>query len=195
MQCPRCDTMNPTTNTYCDQCGSSLQAQSYMSYSSGQAEYFSQPDYALPPQQESPSGIASQTFMYQKIYQPHPKITFFRVIRAILYFIAVFIAGFGLAGEFISISNSQTMVGLGIFFWLGLIVAGVVLFIRTRQRIQRLGVWPLVGWICGATVGTLMAMILEFSFMPDINKNPVSSFTFGCIILLYGLILAGAAWW
>ncbi len=192
VQCPRCDTLNPDTNRYCDQCGSSLVASNFTSLSA-QSEYTSQNDYPSSP--EYGYSTASQMLFYQKISPPKPKITVIWIARAILYFIAMFFAGAGLFGSFTSISSSHTMVGLGLFFWLGLLVAAVVLFLRVRYRIQHLRFWQLVGWICGTTVGAFMATILDSAFFPDFSKNLAGSFLFGCIVLLYGLIIAGAALW
>jgi hypothetical protein len=196
LQCPRCDTPNPVTNRYCDQCGSSLlTSNSTPPDIPEQPEYISRNDYPSPPQSEYGVDTSSQLLFYQKISPPEPKITVFWVVRAILYFIAMFIAGAGLFGSFTSISSSHTMVGLGLFFWLGLLVAAVVLFRRVRHRTRHLRFWQLVGWICGATVGAFMATILDSAFFSDFSKNPVGSFIFGCVVLLYGLIIAGAALW
>jgi hypothetical protein len=196
VQCPRCDASNPSTNNYCDRCGSSLLAPSYMSpFTLQQPEYIFQNDYPPPPQSEYAVDTASQMLFYQKISPSQPKITVFWIVRAILYFIAIFVAALGLFGAFTSISKNNTMTYLGLFFFFGLMVAGVVFFIRIKHRIQRLRFWPLIGWICGATVGAFMAAILEAAFFTDFSKNPVGSFIFGCVVLLYGLIIAGAALW
>jgi hypothetical protein len=40
-----------------------------------------------------------------------------------------------------------------------------------------------------------MVAILEDAFFTDFSKDPVGSFIFGCVVLLYGLIIAGAALW
>jgi hypothetical protein len=196
LQCPRCDATNPDANIYCDRCGSPLTASSYTPpYTSEQSAYISQQDYSAPPQSEYGGGMAPQMLLYQNISPTQPNITVFWIVRAILYFIAIFIAAFGLFAAFTAFSNAHVIIGLGIFFMIGFIVAGVVFFIRVKHRVQHLHLWPLVGWICGATVGAFMAVILDDAFFYNFSKNPVGTFIFWCIVLLYGLILAGVALW
>jgi hypothetical protein len=196
LQCPRCDTPNPVTNRYCDRCGSSLLASNAIPpYISEQPEYLPRNDYSSPSQSAYGVDTPSQLLFYQKISPPKPKITIFWIVRAILYFIAIFVAGIGLFGAFTSISSNNTLMYLGLFFFFGLLVAGVVFFIRVKHHVQRLRFWPLIGWICGATVGAFMATILDSAFFSDFSKDPAGSFIFGCVVLLYGLIIAGAALW
>jgi zinc-ribbon domain len=187
MQCSRCGFENADTKTYCSQCGTVLH--SFTSYSA-QMNYNIQ---LAPPEYSSEYGTQSQAFSYQKLSLSR-RITVLRVVRSILYFLAVFVAGFGLFGSFISFGNAQLMAGLGIFFWLGLIVASVVIFFRVQHRIPRMRWVQFIWWILGATVGAIMALVLEFSFT-NITKDPLGSFIFGGIILLYGLLLAGIALW
>lgn len=197
LQCPRCDTPNPVTNRYCDRCGDSLFPSNATHHTEApfQSEYTPHLDYPGFTEPEFENNMASQSLLYQKLIPPRPKLTLFWIVRAILYFIAIFIAAFGLFAAFTSISNNNTIAGLGLFFFFGLMVAGVVFFIRVRHRVQHLRLRPLVGWICGATVGTFMAAILENAFFSDFSKDPVGSFIFGCVVLLYGLIIAGVALW
>lgn len=195
MQCPRCDYENDVSCAYCNHCGTALQNSEQYAYAPHIEERA-----APPPEMEygGQSQAQSQVFAGEKIAQVRPHITFFRVLRSILYVIAMFIAAFGLAGAFISISNgkSQLWTGLGIFFGLGLMVAGVIFFMRQRAPILR---WTrFVWWLAGATVGAFMALILEFTLFPSsssLSTNPVEGFIFGCIILLYGLLLAAVALW
>src|SRR5438270_3408334 len=126
MQCSRCGFEVADTKTYCSQCGTVLR--NFPSYSS-------EMEYTVPPSHEY--DIQSQALSYQKLFL-NPRITVFRVVRSIFYFLAVFVAGFGLFGSLTSFGNAHLMAGLGIFFWLGLIVASVVIFLRVRYRIVRL---------------------------------------------------------
>lgn len=132
---------------------------------------------------------------YEKISEHRSRISIFRIIRGIFYFIAVFIAAFGLFGTFDSFGNSLPMAGLGLFFMFGLIVAGVVLFFRMRHRITKLRWAQFIWWILGATAAMFMASILEYAFIPNFSNVPLGSFILGCIIMLYGLVLAAIALW
>ncbi len=173
-QCSRCDFQNSIQSPYCEQCGAFLETS---------------PLY-------NPTSDEMFTYQNQKVFPPRLRMSRFKVLRSILYFvIAVPIAAFGLLAAFFSFGNSPRTGGLGFFFALGLIVGSIVLFYRTRHRIQLLR-WPhLIWWFLGATVGMLMAYLLEVAFIPNAPNGLLGSVIFSCIILLYGLILAAVTLW
>ncbi len=152
-------------------------------------------EYDMPPPPPPMEYGGYQYHPDEKILEHRSGISIFRIIRGIFYFIAVFTAAFGLFGSFNSFGHSSLLVGLGLFFMFGLIVAGIVLFLRMRRRITKLRLAQFIWWILGATVGMFMAAILESAFIPNFSNVPVGSFIFGCIFLLYGLVLAAIALW
>ena len=134
--------------------------------------------------------MQSEIFSNQKILPSRPRTTVFRVIRSILYFIATFIAAFGLIGTFNALfGTGDRAEGLAIFFALGLLVAGVVIFLSMRHRVPQLRLAHFIWGILGETVGMVMAFILAFA----LAAKPDLSFSF--ITLLYGFVLAATSLW
>jgi len=129
-------------------------------------------------------------FQHQKISEPRSRITVLRVIRGILYFMAAFIAAFGVVGTFSALfGTSNLFEGLAIFFGFGLLVGSVVIFLFMRHRAPRLR-WAQFIWSSlAATAGMVMAFILAFA----LAANP--DLSFGFIILLYGFVLAAICLW
>jgi len=181
MQCPRCDFENADRKTYCDRCGTLL---------SSFTPYSPEMEYNIPPLPEY--GMQSQAFSYQKLAS-RPRITVLRVVRSILYFISVFIAAVGLLGTFNAIfGTGLRFEGLAIFFGIGLLVGGVVIFIRMLHRPPRLQWTRFILAILGATVGLVMAFALASAL--DANGK-LTDFSIGCIFLLYGFVLAAISLW
>jgi hypothetical protein len=134
--------------------------------------------------------MQSEIISNQKILLSRPRITVFRIIRSILYFIATFIAAFGLIGTFNALFGTGNRAeGLAIFFGLGLLVAGVVIFLNMRHRVPQLRLAHFIWGILSATVGMFMAFVLAFALAPNPNLS------FGFIILLYGFVLAATSLW
>lgn len=190
MLCPRCGFENDNAVTYCEHCGTYLQTST--PYTQPQAGFTIPPP---PPMEYSttPSisdGMQSEIFSNQKILPSRPRITVFRVIRSILYFIATFIAAFGLIGTFNGLyGTGDRAEGLAIFFALGLLVAGVVIFLSMRHRVPQLRLAHFIWGILGATVGMVMALVLAFA----LGANP--DLSIGFIFLLYGFVLAATSLW
>ncbi len=153
------------------------------------------PDYSVPPLEynTTPSksyGLQSATFSNQRILPSRPRITVFRIIRSILYFIATLIAAFGLIGVFNGLFGTGSRAeGLAIFFALGLLIAGVVIFLNMRHRVPQLRLAHFIWGILGVTVGWFMALVLAFA----LGANP--NLSIGLIFLLYGVVLAAASLW
>ena len=153
------------------------------------------PDYSVPPLEYNTTssksyGMQSETFSNQRILPSRPRITVFRVIRSILYFIATSIAAFGLIAVFNGLFGTGSRAeGLAIFFALGLLIAGVVIFLNMRHRVPQLHLAHFIWGILGATVGWFMAIVLAFA----LGANP--DLSLGLIFLLYGFVLAAACLW
>jgi hypothetical protein len=101
-----------------------------------------------------------------------------------LYFLATFIAAFGIFGLIYDLSGaSEGGADLGILFGLGLLVAGVIIFVSLRQRVPQLRVAHFLWGILGVTVAMFMALVLA------VDRS------FGFIILIYGVVLAATCLW
>src|SRR5947209_4369120 len=173
MQCPRCEFENTDRKTYCDQCGTLL---TNSTSNSSEMEY----------------GIQSQTFSYEKL-SPHPRFPGFRIFRSIVYFIGVFIAAFGLIGTINALfPDSPRFEGLAIFFGLGLLVGGIVIFFLLLRRAPQLRQQYYMVGIVGTIVGALMAFALATAL--DANGK-LSFFSVGCIIMLFGFAWAAFSLW
>ena len=190
MRCPRCGFESANSATYCEQCGTYLQPSSDYTQPQVNSTYPTPypTEYSAPPSQTDP--MQSEIYSNQRIFPSHPRITVFRVIRSILYFIATFIAAFGLLGIFNGLFGTGNRAeGLAIFFALGLLVAGVVIFLSLLRRIPQLRLPQFILGVLGVTVGAFMALILAFA----LGANP--DLSFGLIFLLYGFIVAAASLW
>jgi hypothetical protein len=140
MRCPRCDFENDPAGTYCQQCGTYLQTSTPAPQP--------QAGFTIPPpaplEDSTPPSISygmhSALFSHQTMVSSRPRMTVFRVIRSILYFIATFIAAFGLFGLIYDVSGaSESGADFGALFgMLGLLVAGVIIFLSLRHRVPQL---------------------------------------------------------
>lgn len=135
---------------------------------------------------------------------PHEKISEkyrpglpLRIVKGIFYFLATFIIALGCFGASESFGYNSVKRGLALFFFFGIIIAGVVLFVYMRHRITKLRWGHFILWIVGATVTWFMASILVFAFSPSFSspQDSLANFIFGSIFLLYGLVLATTALW
>ncbi len=190
MHCPRCNFENANAVTYCEHCGAYLQTST--PYTQPQVDFTpptpSPMEYSAIPSQSY--GMQSEIFSNQRIFPSSPRITVFRVIRSILYFIATLIAAFGLIGVFNGLYGTGNRAeGLAIFFALGLLVAGVVIFLNMRHRVPQLRLAHFILGILGVTVAWFMAVVLAFA----LGANP--DLSLGLIFLLYGFVLAAASLW
>ncbi len=137
----------------------------------------------------------SQVFENQKIHEPrvHKQSLLARIIRGIIYFVAVFIAGFGAFAAVDSLGKNNVAVGIGIALLFGLFIAGTVVFFLVR-RFQHI---RFVQFLLGLFVSTgcgIVALILVYAIFGDFSRT-LPSFLLSIIILLYGLILAVLALW
>jgi len=190
MHCPRCGFENANAVTYCEHCGTYLQTST--PYTQPQVDFTtptpSPMEYSATPSKSY--GMQSESFSNQRIFPSRPRITVFRVIRSVLYFIATFIVAFGLIGEFNGLFGTGNRAeGIAIFFALGLLVAGVVIFLSIRHRVPQLRLAHFIWGILGETVGMFMALVLAFA----LGANP--NLSIGFIFLLYGFVLAATSLW
>jgi len=105
---------------------------------------------------------------------------------------AAFIAAFGFFGTSNAIfGTSQLFEVLALFFGVGLLVGSVVIFVRMRYRAPRLQLAQFIWSTLAATVGAFMTLILMYALEEYINFG----ISFGCILLLYGFVLAAISLW
>jgi hypothetical protein len=184
MQCPRCAFENDPAVPYCQQCGTYLHPSTPSPHP--QAGFPIPPppplEYSTPP--SISYGMHAELFTHQPMVPSRPRMTVFRVIRSMLYFLATFIAAFGIFGLIYDLSGaSEGGADLGILFGLGLLVAGVIIFVSLRQRVPQLRVAHFLWGILGVTVAMFMALVLA------VDRS------FGFIILIYGVVLAATCLW
>jgi hypothetical protein len=173
-----------------------------------QQAWQSQPQMYPPPQYQQPMpppplmeysktpslAASRQSEMYanQKV-SSRPRITIFRVVRSIVYFIAVIFAAFSLIGICNSLfGTSDRFEALAIFFGLGLLVVGVIIFLLLQRRVPQLRLAHFMWGILGTIVGLFMAFALV-SALDATGK--LSDFSIGYIFLLFSVILAALALW
>jgi hypothetical protein len=190
MRCPRCDFENDPAGIYCQQCGTYLQTST--SSPQPQAGFPIPPpaplEYGTPP--FISAGMHSALFSPQQMVPSRSRMTVFRVIRSIVYFIATFIAAFGLIGLIAAVlGESGSGAVLATFSGLGLLVVGVIIFVNMRHRIPQLRVAHFLWGILGVTVG--MFMVLFFVVSDAANTD----LSFSYIFLIYGVVLAATSLW
>ena len=190
MPCPRCDFENDPAGPYCQQCGTYLQP--FTPAPQPQAGFPIPPpaplEYSTPP--FISAGMHAELFSSQQMASSRPHMTVFRVIRSIVYFIATFIAAFGLIGSIGTVSGeSDSGAVLATFSGLGLLVAGVIIFVSMRHRIPQLRIAHFLWGILGVTVGMFLAL---FFVVSDAANTDLS---ISYIFLIYGVVVAATSLW
>jgi hypothetical protein len=139
-------------------------------------------------------GTQSQIFENQKISEPqlHKQSLPGRIIRGILYFLALVLAGLGIFGAITSFNSDNLTSGIGIILLFSLFIVGTFVFFLIR-RFQHLRFPSFLLWLLATTLGAFVIIILGFAILGESSK--ASSFFLGIIFLLYGLILAALAVW
>jgi hypothetical protein len=198
VRCPRCNFENAETNTYCYRCKFPLR-----SFTSKLAEYVPQAEYMtqLESSQSSQTIQLPQkasymppylTFTYQKISVPRPRITGLRIFRAILYFLGVFTAALGLTSTIVEASSPDDLFveSIGIVLGLGLLIAGVLIFLLTRHPDPGLRWSQCILWTIVATVSFVVFIFLAVT---TVANRQLVGLILSCDLLLYGLALVGIA--
>ncbi len=125
-------------------------------------------------------------------YVPSPSMTLRRIFKVFIYFVGVFLAGFGLLGAALSLPGSSNRTAY-IALVIGIIgfIGSLIYFFLKRFKTRCLPWLHYLWWILGATIGSMMLIVLEFAIVPTLNGKPQSiwSAIFAGTILLYGIAL------
>ncbi len=125
---------------------------------------------------------------------PHPgaQSLLARVIRGLVYFLALLIAATGLLIALFAFQVPLLDI-LGLVLWPVMLVAGIVLFIvvQARRRVQRLHFPQFLLGLFAATCAACIAFVVDALAL--VNAKPLLVFVAGLIIMLYGLGLAAIA--
>ena len=190
MRCPRCDCENDPAGSYCQQCGTYLHTS--IPAPQPQAGFPIPPPaplgYSTPP--VISAGMPAALSSSQHIVSPRPRMAVFRVIRSIVYFLATFLAAFGLIGSMAAVlGESGSGAILATCSGLGVLVAGVIIFVRMRHRMPQLRVAHFIWGILGVTVGMFMALVFVVSDAAN------TDLAVGYIFLMYGVVVAATSLW
>jgi len=118
-----------------------------------------------------------------------------RVFKVVLYLVGIFVAESSLLGISFTVFGTATsrfncITTLIVFSTLG---GSLIYFFRTQYKARCLPWVQYLWWILGATIGAVMAVILEAAFVPNPNDKQFPTAIFGCIVLLYSVALTGIA--
>lgn len=196
MLCPQCHFQNTEANPYCERCGTYLQPSTEATQTYIQTSIPPPPplrDYSAPPSYASPG--QSNLFPQQNMPYPPSKITGFNVLRRIIYFLAIFIAAFGLSGtmNYLIIVPGSNSAGATIGVVLGLcsLVGGVVVFRALRYRVPQLR-WWLYLVLLFAAIGVLLLMLTSSALT---SSTRLANISIGVVILLFGVVVAALSFW
>lgn len=140
-------------------------------------------------------GRQSQLLEDSKIHEIRPRWTASKIIRSILYLIAVPFSGFWLLAAFVEIDQSGALTTLGFIAWLAMIIGGIIVFVRTQRRVQRLNFSRFLYCLMTVTIFCLAALIVENTLVPHLTANALASFILAMILMLYFLVVAVLALW
>lgn len=118
-----------------------------------------------------------------------------RVIRSILYFIAVLFSGFWLLAAFVEIDQNGVLPYIASAAWLAMIIVSIIIFVQVRQRKQRLRFSQFLFCLVATTITGVAAIVLEVALIPNSSTNTLASFILAMILLLYFLVVAVLALW
>lgn len=114
-----------------------------------------------------------------------------KTVRALFYFlVATPLAIYGLFTTITTIGDSTRIASLALFCAMGLALASIAFFYRYREHRPRFGWMQFLLSIVVATVGWMMAMLLEYVLIPDFSSQQPGMLIFGLIFTLYGCTLA-----
>jgi len=140
-------------------------------------------------------GRQSQIFGDFKVHDRQARWTVSRVIRSIIYFIAVLFTGFWLLGAFIEIDQNGVLPYLAFAAWFALIIGSIIVFVRLRQRKQHLTFSQFLFRLMAATLIGIAAIVVETALIPNLSANALASFMLAMILMLYCLVAAVFALW
>jgi hypothetical protein len=196
MQCPHCGFENVNATAFCEQCGA---PQNALAITLEQEEYKAPPPPPLnghtipPPPSPSPPSLEHDLGAVPPYSHAQSNIgPGTRIFSAILYFIGIFIAIFGLLGILTTFGSGNTIGLIGLLLSLFIVIVCIVFLFRIRKRTLNLRWWQRIVWIVGATLVAFLALILEVIAYPG---GTLTNYFTGTIILLYGLCCAAIAIW
>lgn len=140
-------------------------------------------------------GRQSQIFGDFKVQDRQSRWTASRVIRSIIYFIAMPFSGFWLLAAFIEIDQNGALPYLAFVAWLAMIIGGIIVFVRVRQRKQHLNFLQFLFCLMAATIISVAALVVETALIPNLSANALASFILAMILMLYCLAVAVFALW
>ena len=198
MLCPQCHFPNAQASPYCERCGTYLQPSTEV------AQTYSQPSIAPPPPPPLREHLATPSyssaepfnrFPPQDMLYPPAKITGFTVLRRSIYFLAIFIAAFGLAGtmNYLIVVPGFPSAGVlvGVVLGLCLLVGGLVMFLNLRHRVPQLR-WWLYLVVLLAAIGVLLLLLTSSAFTSTSREAEI---LIGVVIFLFGLVVATLSFW
>ncbi len=115
-----------------------------------------------------------------------------RIFRVFLYFMGAFLAEFGLLGAAVSLpGSSDQAVYIALVIGIVALIGSLIYFFQGRFKTRCLPWLQYLWWILGATIGWIMAIVLEYAIDPTLNgkQHSVSSTIFAGTILIYGIAL------
>lgn len=140
-------------------------------------------------------GRQSQIYGDFKVHDERARWTIGRVIRSIVYFIAVAFSAFWLIGIFVEIDARGPLPIIAFFVGIVMMIGGIVVFVRLWRRVPRLSFSRFLLYALAATALASIALFIEMGVYPDLSKNIVASAILSMILMLYCLAVAMLALW
>ncbi len=176
--CTRCGFEQNGTQVYCEHCGMFLPTLAV--YNPAQPEYTVTPR-VIPYQKQK---IVEATPTSSKIID--------RCIGAIIAFIGLCIASFGLFGSLDTIIGANIALLLGLFLLLGgILYVTILLFVQ--RPLPHLLLWQRIVSVLSVTVSCFIVMLIVSGTLQA--HKIAMNISFGATLFLYGLIIVVIALW
>ncbi len=153
------------------------------------------PPLELAPEPYETYSRQSQLLGNLKIQEERPRWTVGRVIRSIIYFVAVAFSAFWLLGGLVEINQSGLLPYFAFFAGIVMLIGSIVTFVQLRHRSPRLTFSRFLLFFLAVTVLAGLAAIVEAAIVPDLSINPAASFILAMIFMVYCLVVAICALW
>ena len=117
-----------------------------------------------------------------------------RIFKVVLYIVGIFIAECSLLSiSFTIFGPTSNLNWMTFFIAFGTLGGSLIFFFRKKYKAPCLPWMGYVWWIFGATIGAIMAFILEASVILNPKDLQLPTAILGCILLLYGIALVAIA--